>query len=362
MRRESQRSKAKRQTAEVSEVLACLLLCLRASVPLWLIFGAVAIGAEPSTTVSEPSSTTVSEVSLKARVEPRSVTIGTPFRYVVEIDAPKEAELVIPLLGERFGDFFVTDFGDEPPREEKGRVKVVRWFKLVGYRAGDQTLPAYPVKYKDKGEEDLKDAQANEVTVVIESLMAKEPTPLDIRDIAEPEALPFDWRPIAAAVGVVAALAAVIGLIRYLGRRRAAQAIAAAPKPHEVALEALARLRSRGLLEGGRYEEYYVELSAIIRGYVEGRFGLHAPEMTTEEFLAVMQRDRRLSPGHRRLLGEFLTESDLVKFARYTPRAEDGERAFGAARRFVEESRPLGGEAGRGMESPAYSEDPHAAA
>ncbi len=41
-------------------------------------------------------------------------------------------------------------------------------------------------------------------------------------------------------------------------------------------------------------------------------------------------------------LGEFLAESDLVKFARHLPTIADSERAWEAAARFVEEtSRPI---------------------
>ena len=48
------------------------------------------------------------------------------------------------------------------------------------------------------------------------------------------------------------------------------------------------------LVERGELERYYVGLSAIVRRYLEDRFGLRAPEMTTEEFLAVAQRNREL--------------------------------------------------------------------
>jgi hypothetical protein len=82
-------------------------------------------------------------------------------------------------------------------------------------------------------------------------------------------------------------------------------------------------------------KDFYSTLSDIVRRYLEDRFRLRAPEMTTEEFLLVTSRDGRLAAGHRRLLGDFLTESDLVKFARHVPTLSDGERAFEAARRFV---------------------------
>ena len=62
--------------------------------------------------------------------------------------------------------------------------------------------------------------------------------------------------------------------------------------------------------------------------------------MTTEEFLLTTAREGRLEAAHRRLLGEFLSESDLVKFARHLPTIADSERAWGAAKRFVDETAP----------------------
>ena len=100
------------------------------------------------------------------------------------------------------------------------------------------------------------------------------------------------------------------------------------------------RLRHRRLTEAADRAQLYVDLSAIVRTYIEGRFGLRAPEMTTEEFIYAVQRDSPLGPDHRQLLGQFLTECDLVKFARHVPELDAVERAYGAARSFVTETRP----------------------
>jgi len=108
----------------------------------------------------------------------------------------------------------------------------------------------------------------------------------------------------------------------------------------ELALEALAKLHAARLLDAGRHEEFYVRLSAIVRTYLEARFRLRAPEMTTEEFLQAAQRDPQLTPPQRSLLGTFLAEADLVKFARYVPAADDAERAYRAAREFVQSTVP----------------------
>jgi hypothetical protein len=93
------------------------------------------------------------------------------------------------------------------------------------------------------------------------------------------------------------------------------------------------------LIEKGEVERFFVLLSAILRGYIENRFRVHAPERTTEEFLAEASANPALE-GHRARLGEFLALSDKVKFARYEPEAADIQSAFDVVKRFVAETSP----------------------
>ena len=83
-----------------------------------------------------------------------------------------------------------------------------------------------------------------------------------------------------------------------------------------------------------------MRLSGIVRTYIEARFGLKAPDMTTEEFLQVTSNAQALSSSHRRLLQEFLERSDLVKFARYEPSRHEADEAFEAAHRFIQDTVP----------------------
>ncbi len=61
--------------------------------------------------------------------------------------------------------------------------------------------------------------------------------------------------------------------------------------------------------------EYYFQLSAIFRLYLKRRFGLDAPEMTTEELIPRLGRVD-LDPDLRDRAREFLRFGDEVKFAR----------------------------------------------
>lgn len=279
-------------------------------------------------------------VTVAGRIDRKQVTIGTPFRYTVNVAAPKDVELIIPVLGGQLGEFSVTDFGEHPIRKDGDRVVVSRWYTLVAYRPGYLLIPGLTVQYRDVGGE-LQRVDGDDIGITVVSLLEHQADATDIRDIAGPVTVPIDWTPVLVVLGV---LAGVVGLgfvaARLLRRINAPAAPPPTRPPHEEALEALARLRHQRLDTPGSRADWYVGLSTIVRIYIERRFSLRAPEMTTEEFIHAVQRDSPLGPAHRDLLGGFLSECDLVKFARHIPDVEAAERAYSAARRFVDETRP----------------------
>lgn len=288
-------------------------------------------------------------VAVRAWVEPDTVTIGQRFRYTLEVTTAPEVELMLSQPAERIGGFTIVDFGDLPPATKDGTAVVTRWFTLVGYDPGEHWVKSPPVRYRQPGA-DIADAPDAGLRVSVESLLAKTPDAADIRDVKPIEAVPIDWRPwYVLGGGVLALLALGVVLYRVLNRPRGGLAAAPPRPPHEVAREALERLRVQRLIEAGAFtagafKDYYSALTDIVRCYLEQRFGVRAPEMTTEEFLLVSARDGRLAAAHRALLGEFLLESDLVKFARHHPTIADSERAWTAARRFVDETAPAAAE------------------
>jgi hypothetical protein len=84
---------------------------------------------------------------------------------------------------------------------------------------------------------------------------------------------------------------------------------------------------------------WFVELSAIVRRYLEHRYEIRAPELTTEEFLLVATARPELTAEHRALLTSFLERCDRVKFAGYRPDADESLATLKAARGFVEDTR-----------------------
>lgn len=87
-------------------------------------------------------------------------------------------------------------------------------------------------------------------------------------------------------------------------------------------------------------EHFCVLVSAAIRIYLEARFDLHAPERTTEEFLEEIKDSSALMIEQKDALAIFLTECDLVKFARSEPEAYELKRLYESALKLVKETEP----------------------
>ena len=162
-------------------------------------------------------------VVVTTRVEPKTVTIGTPFRYTMRVEATGDVELVVPVLAERLGDFSITDFGQVPQHKENGHLVVERWYTLVTYETGDKLVPGPTVQYRVAGS-DLQRVDAPDALVIVQSLLDKAggmKAVKDVHDIKGPVAVPRDYRPLWWALAALLVLAgAGAGLYWLLNRSR----------------------------------------------------------------------------------------------------------------------------------------------
>ncbi len=138
----------------------------------------------------------------------------------------------------------------------------------------------------------------------------------DIHDIKPLEHIGIDPGLIRIAIYSLIALAILLLLFfaRYWWKKRKLKSALNKPQPllpYETALLSLDGLENMSDISG---QEFYFRLSAILRNYIEGRFGIHAPEMTTEELCPQID-GLGLSKDIDKQLKEFLRYSDPIKFA-----------------------------------------------
>jgi hypothetical protein len=143
------------------------------------------------------------------------------------------------------------------------------------------------------------------------------------------------------ALGALVALplGALIALLVGLWLRRE-RPVPPPPPPRpawELALEALARVRSKRLIEQGLTSELFDEVSLAVRDYLGRRFGFDGLESTTRELLEHLRQLGPAAPA-RELVEDIellLRRADLVKFANLTPEAAECELALERGERIV---------------------------
>ena len=168
-----------------------------------------------------------------------------------------------------------------------------------------------------------------------------------LHDIRGPVALPMDlWAILLMIVLVTGVIGAGIFLLMRWRRQSAFVPPVPVTPPWEKALLALSRLEAAPCQGDAAVKEYYVQLSSIVRGYIEERFLIRAPEMTTEEFMQKAAGSSVLVEEHKTFLQRFLDGCDLVKFAGQSPAPADRVEAVRLARRFVERTVPQVPESG----------------
>jgi hypothetical protein len=123
-------------------------------------------------------------------------------------------------------------------------------------------------------------------------------------------------------------------------RQRPSSAGAAAPAPaippEVVAFEELDALAAFAETDPKRF---YFELSAVLRRYIESRYGFPAAEMTTEELLPRLDR-LPLEPELAAPLKAFCREADPIKFAGAAAAMERRLKDLAFARDFIRRTTP----------------------
>ncbi len=135
----------------------------------------------------------------------------------------------------------------------------------------------------------------------------------DIHDIKPPEKIGVNLIPLYYALLGILILALITVAILYLRKRKKKikKKKIITLSPEEQAMNLLDRLLDIDSIEG---KEFYFRLSAILRNYIQGRYSINAPEMTTEEFLPRVDElgiDREL----QQQLKDLFHATDPVKFA-----------------------------------------------
>jgi len=273
---------------------------------------------------------------------PKEVRVGDEVRVRVQVNTPEGYEVRLPEAG-AFGDIEARPVATSPPLPAEQGLSWQCEFALLPAVSGKLEIPPLEVGYRQRsGDGASQPAEqvlsSGPLNIEVRSVLTSEDQPDKPRDITGtllPPALPRPWWHYAILAScMVLGVAGGVGAYHLLRRWRSRPVPPILPEMW--ALRELTALEAPEWQDAARRREYYYRLTEILRCYIERKFGLAAPEMTTEEFLLAVSRDRQALPYDADRLAALLSECDLVKYAGLLPGASVAAAALRSARAFVD--------------------------
>ena len=232
-----------------------------------------------------------------------------------------------PDLRDRARGFSLAeDFASEPETLKDGRIRrIVSWklvpepcakvYKIAPFAVGE--IVAGPIYFESPAE--------------------REPVTGGMEVDPKKDLPPLSWKLAGIAAGILAILAAAASAAFFLARYVMRRVKEHRMSPIERAWVELDRLLKRGLPGRGKYKDFYVELTMVVRRYVQRRHGVKAPHMTTEEFLKRLGELRPDARARSESLARFLESADMVKFAGVEATPEMADEATESAREYLKD-------------------------
>ncbi|MEM9456686.1 MAG: hypothetical protein AAGF11_21090 [Myxococcota bacterium] len=297
-------------------------------------------GTAPSDAQNKAPVVSDGPVAVTTRLSPDPSNVGDLLVFEVVAAYPRDVRVNLPTRLNFEPLHHVRTEEGEPEPTGDGLRKTFR-IELQHFEVGTAQIPSFPLTYVD-AEGGIHTVQLPARSFTVESLLVNEDDPQRrgedppiSREYPDTLAETVIWSVLGT---LLLALAGWLAFRRLWGRERPVVLPPPIP-PHEVAFEALDELERGELLEQGEVQRYYVELTEIAKGYIQGRFGVLALDRTTDEIRHSLLRDaHRLAPLSADEVVEFLQQCDLVKFARWKPPKDESHEALGHVRQMVRSS------------------------
>ena len=280
------------------------------------------------------------------QLQPRdSVLIADQLEYGFQLDSVAEGtRIALPDFSRASNDTLTLVRGWQIDTTARLRVRQpgvkgrARLYNLRGsivlapFEEGTYRLPDFAV---------LRDAD----TLLFEGMELEVKTmPVDtaafqIHDIKGQMRYPLTLRELLPWIGLLWLLAVLVILTVCLVqvRRRRASGGGNAPRDpaYIVALRELDKWRGDKFWAPERQKTFYSGITDTLKTYIEDRFGVDAPEMTTAELFDALRQADDLPADLREELRDLFERADFVKFAKHVASDEDNARALPTAVRFV---------------------------
>jgi hypothetical protein len=269
---------------------------------------------------------------MSQHIDRQEATIGERIHFTVRIFTEEDHKVIIPEHTLTMSRFVVKQRDSYERRRKAAHITTIV-YELANYDVGWDTIPE--ISFGILQGNDTTMLVSGGVSVEIKSVAPNMTGEEDIRGLRPQIGMKMPaWQYLLFLTALGLTVAIVIFLLWWRRRAVIPEKVEERP-PWEIAIAALEGLSGRNVRSPDEVNRFYTELSYILRRYYENRFLFPAVEHTTSEIMKELRAIGEVRPYLHRT-GDFLTKSDMVKFAKYVPKSVDRELEIGLVREIVE--------------------------
>ena len=281
------------------------------------------------------------DVQVGARLDKSSIPIGDQTVLHLTARIPAKSVIAFPELKDSIGKIKIVK-GAKPDtvldKNSPASETITHNYTITSFDTGVYVIPELEFQAKSGN------FKTGTVTLQVKAVLVD--TTKTFYDIKQPFAVNYNfwdwlkdhWKLV---IGILVGILLIVGIIYYLKNRPEAIVIkkAAPALPVDViALNKLQELRDKKLWQQNEIKLHYIELTDILREYLEKRYHINTQEQTTAEIFAGL-KNKDLPAEARNKLKQLLTLADLVKFAKERPTPVENEQSIEDAIDFIKLTR-----------------------
>ncbi|MBS7333974.1 MAG: hypothetical protein KIG88_10310 [Weeksellaceae bacterium] len=277
---------------------------------------------------------------LDANIDTTKIKIGEPVRLIYSIDFTKSDKIQFQSLKDTLSHHIeIIDQKIDTVIEGENK-KIVHQLDLTSYDAGEYFIPTIPV---EKNGQVLRTPsfQIEVQDVEVDTAQAKVHP---IKPIMTVEYSLRDYWNKYWIYGITALILFIIAfvLIILFIRSKSRNLKNLEPKtPYEEMIAGLKSLDAKKYLKRGEQREYYTQLSFILRRYIGKVYHFSALEILSDDLAQTIENREDIVAEDKHLFRKFLSDSDLVKFAKQELDEEKNVKYRTWVGEFVERIKPL---------------------
>lgn len=258
------------------------------------------------------------EIQVKVKTDSSDYQIGDYINLEYSIKHKKDIEIFFPSVKDSLRNLELVEQKKPVVKDDNENRTTQFQFTIIGFDSGDVTIPSFLISYKKSNDTTFSFVRTDSLVITVHTFTVD--TSEAIRDVKKPLTVPFDYLMLLYWIlGALALLLLIFFIYKKFFSKKKVKVEKKIILPNwQIALNELNELNGKQLWQKGEVKEYHSQITEIIRNYFEVEFKIKALEKTSFEIiedLKNVEKAKNVLP----VTEEFLSNADMVKFAKFIP-------------------------------------------